>query len=154
MINIIDMRNAVYRYPSHVPELPAITAVSDMTLAIEQGSFWVVLGRNGSGKSTLSRLMNALLLPAEGTVFIDALDTTDEANLWRIRRTVGVVFQNPDNQIVATTVEEDVAFGPENLGVPQAEIRERVDASLATVNMTEYLNHSPQIGRASWRERV
>ena len=154
MINIIDMRNAVYRYHSHVPELPAITAVSDMTLAIEQGSFWVVLGRNGSGKSTLSRLMNALLLPAEGTVFIDSLDTTDEANLWRIRRTVGVVFQNPDNQIVATTVEEDVAFGPENLGVSQAEIRERVDASLATVNMTEYLNHSPHMLSGGQKQRI
>lgn len=154
MSNIIDMRNAVYRYQSHLPEMPAVTAVSDMTLAVPQGAFWVVLGRNGSGKSTLSRLMNALLLPAEGTVFVDGMVTSEEGNLWRIRKTVGVVFQNPDNQIVATTVEEDVAFGPENLGMPQAEIRQRVDDSLDMVNMTEYLYHSPHMLSGGQKQRI
>jgi energy-coupling factor transporter ATPase len=154
MRNIIDMQHAVYRYAAHIPEMPAVTAVSDMTLQVPQGAFWVVLGRNGSGKSTLSRLMNALLLPAEGTVIVDGMATTDEAHLWQVRKTVGVVFQNPDNQIVATTVEEDVAFGPENLGVPQAEIRQRVDDSLEMVNMTEYLHHSPHMLSGGQKQRI
>ncbi len=154
MRNIIDMQHAVYRYAAHIPEMPAGTAVSDMTLQVPQGAFWVVLGRNGSGKSTLSRLMNALLLPAEGTVIVDGMATTDEAHLWQVRKTVGVVFQNPDNQIVATTVEEDVAFGPENLGGPQAEIRQRVDDSLEMVNMTEYLHHSPHMLSGGQKQRI
>jgi energy-coupling factor transport system ATP-binding protein len=154
MRNIIDMQHAVYRYAAHIPEMPAVTAVSDMTLHVPQGAFWVVLGRNGSGKSTLSRLMNALLMPAEGTVVVDGMTTTDEAHLWQVRKTVGVVFQNPDNQIVATTVEEDVAFGPENLGIPQAEIRQRVDVSLEMVNMTEYLHHSPHMLSGGQKQRI
>lgn len=154
MNTIIDMRHAGYRYASHIPDVPDIIAVSDMSLTIPQGEFWVILGRNGSGKSTLSRLMNALLLPKEGTVIIDGLHTSEDAHLWQIRRTVGVVFQNPDNQIVATTVEEDVAFGPENLGVPQPEIRKRVDDALDTVAMREYLTHSPHMLSGGQKQRV
>ena len=154
MSNIIDMHHAVYRYIAHTPDVPAVTAVSDMTIRVPQGAFWVVLGRNGSGKSTMSRLMNALLVPAEGTVYVDGMTTTDEAHLWQVRKTVGVVFQNPDNQIVATTVEEDVAFGPENLGIPQAEIRQRVDDSLEMVNMTEYLHHSPHMLSGGQKQRI
>lgn len=154
MHNIIDMQQAVYRYPPHSPDTPPVTAVSGMTLGIPQGAFWVVLGRNGSGKSTLSRLMNALLIPKEGTVIVDGFSTQDGERVWEIRRTVGVVFQNPDNQIVATTVEEDVAFGPENLGVPQAEIRQRVDGALATVAMSEYLTHSPHMLSGGQKQRV
>ena len=154
MQNIIDMQQAVYRYPPHSPDVPPVTAVAGMTFGIPQGAFWVVLGRNGSGKSTLSRLMNALLIPKEGTVIVDGFSTQDGERLWEIRRTVGVVFQNPDNQIVATTVEEDVAFGPENLGVPQAEIRRRVDDALATVAMTEYLTHSPHMLSGGQKQRV
>ena len=154
MNNIIDMQNAGYRYLSHLPDAPPIQAVSGMNLAIPKGAFWVILGRNGSGKSTLSRLMNALLLPKEGTVFVDGLETIDETHLWQIRRTVGVVFQNPDNQIVATTVEEDVAFGPENLGVPQPEIRSRVDNALEIVSMSGYLTHSPHMLSGGQKQRV
>ena len=154
MHHIIDMQQAVYRYLPHSPDVPPVTAVAGMTLAIPQGAFWVVLGRNGSGKSTLSRLMNALLIPKEGTVIVDGFSTHDGEHLWEIRRTVGVVFQNPDNQIVATTVEEDVAFGPENLGVPQAEIRQRVDDALETVSMTEYLTHSPHMLSGGQKQRV
>ncbi len=154
MSSIIEMQKAGYRYASHMPDTPPVQAVSAMDLSIRQGSFWVVLGRNGSGKSTLSRLMNALLLPKDGTVFVDGLETSNEAYLWQIRRTVGVVFQNPDNQIVATTVEEDVAFGPENLGVPQAEIRNRVDHALETVSMSGYLAHSPHMLSGGQKQRV
>ncbi len=154
MHHIIDMQQAVYRYLPHSPDVPPVTAVAGMTLAIPQGAFWVVLGRNGSGKSTLSRLMNALLIPREGTVIVDGFSTHDGEHLWEIRRTVGVVFQNPDNQIVATTVEEDVAFGPENLGVPQAELRTRVDDALATVSMDGYLAHSPHMLSGGQKQRV
>ncbi len=154
MSMIIDMKHAGYRYASQIPDAPPVPAVSDMSLTISQGDFWVVLGQNGSGKSTLSRLMNALLLPKEGTVVIDGLQTSDETHLWQIRRTVGVVFQNPDNQIVATTVEEDVAFGPENLGIPQPEIRNRVDEALETVAMSSYLTHSPHMLSGGQKQRV
>jgi energy-coupling factor transport system ATP-binding protein len=153
-MSIIFMQHAGYRYLSHIPDAPPVLAVSDMNLAISQGDFWVILGRNGSGKSTLSRLMNALLLPKEGTVIIDGLETSDEEHIWQIRRTVGVVFQNPDNQIVATTVEEDVAFGPENLGIPQPEIRKRVDDALETVAMSGYLTHSPHMLSGGQKQRV
>jgi energy-coupling factor transport system ATP-binding protein len=153
-MSIIFMQHAGYRYVSHIPDAPPVLAVSDMNLAVGQGDFWVILGRNGSGKSTLSRLMNALLLPKEGTVVIDGLLTSEEAHIWQIRRTVGVVFQNPDNQIVATTVEEDVAFGPENLGIPQPEIRKRVDDALETVAMSEYVTHSPHMLSGGQKQRV
>lgn len=114
-----------------------------VSLDIEEGSFVAVLGHNGSGKSTLAKHLNAILLPSGGKVYVDGIDTADEDKLLDIRRTVGMVFQNPDNQIVANVVEEDVAFAPENLGVPPAEIRRRVDDALKAVGMYEYREHAP-----------
>lgn len=119
------------------------TALDNVTLSIEKGSFVVVLGHNGSGKSTLAKHMNAVLLPSGGAVYVEGMDTKKEELLLEIRRRVGMVFQNPDNQIVANVVEEDVAFAPENLGVPTAEIRRRVDDALAAVGMTEFTRHAP-----------
>ena len=116
-----------------------------VTLSIKPGEFVAVLGHNGSGKSTLAKHFNAILLPSGGKVYVDGLDTCDEDRLLDIRRQVGMVFQNPDNQIVASVVEEDVAFGPENLGVPSEEIRERVDSALAAVGMTDYARHAPHL---------
>ena len=123
-------------------------------LEIEAGSFVAVLGHNGSGKSTLAKHMNAILLPTGGKVWVGGMDTADEARLLDIRRTVGIVFQNPDNQIVAKVVEEDVAFAPENLGVPPAEIRQRVDAALKAVGMYEYREHAPHLLSGGQKQRV
>lgn len=123
-------------------------------LEIEAGSFVAVLGHNGSGKSTLAKHMNAILLPTGGKVWVGGMDTADEARLLDIRRTVGMVFQNPDNQIVANVVEEDVAFAPENLGVPPAEIRQRVDAALKAVGMYEYREHAPHLLSGGQKQRV
>ena len=130
------------------------TALEDVTLSIEKGSFVVVLGHNGSGKSTLAKHMNAVLLPSGGTVYVEGMDTKDEALLLEIRRRVGMVFQNPDNQIVANVVEEDVAFAPENLGVPSEEIRQRVDDALAAVGMSEFTRHAPHLLSGGQKQRV
>ena len=130
------------------------TALDNVTLSIEKGSFVVVLGHNGSGKSTLAKHMNAVLLPSGGAVYVEGMDTKDEALLLEIRRRVGMVFQNPDNQIVANVVEEDVAFAPENLGVPTAEIRRRVDDALAAVGMTEFTRHAPHLLSGGQKQRV
>ena len=134
MTEIIKTEQLSFAYPAEEGGA-AVNALDGVDLAIEKGSFTVVLGHNGSGKSTLAKHMNAVLLPGGGTVRVDGMDTRDESLLLEIRRRVGMVFQNPDNQIVANVVEEDVAFGPENLGVPTEEIRERVDAALGTVGM-------------------
>ena len=123
-------------------------------LQIEDGSFVAVLGHNGCGKSTLAKHFNAILLPSGGKVYVDKMDTADESETLDIRRTVGMVFQNPDNQIVASIVEEDVAFAPENLGVEPAEIRRRVDESLAAVGMTEYAGHAPHLLSGGQKQRV
>ena len=123
-------------------------------LEIEEGSFVAVLGHNGSGKSTLAKHMNAILLPTGGKVYVDGMDTCEDADLLDIRRTVGMVFQNPDNQIVANVVEEDVAFAPENLGVPPAEIRNRVDDALAMVGMSEYATHAPHLLSGGQKQRI
>ncbi len=125
-----------------------------VSLDIEPGSFVAVLGHNGSGKSTLAKHLNAILLPSGGKVYVDGIDTRDEARLLDIRRTVGMVFQNPDNQIVANVVEEDVAFAPENLGVPPEEIRRRVDDALKTVGMYEYREHAPHLLSGGQKQRV
>ena len=125
-----------------------------VTLSIEKGSFVVVLGHNGSGKSTLAKHMNAVLLPSGGAVYVEGMDTKKEELLLEIRRRVGMVFQNPDNQIVANVVEEDVAFAPENLGVPTAEIRRRVDDALAAVGMTEFTRHAPHLLSGGQKQRV
>ena len=130
------------------------TALDNVTLSIEKGSFVVVLGHNGSGKSTLAKHMNAVLLPSGGAVFVEGMDTKKEELLLEIRRRVGMVFQNPDNQIVANVVEEDVAFAPENLGVPTAEIRRRVDDALAAVGMTEFTRHAPHLLSGGQKQRV
>lgn len=130
------------------------TALDNVTLSIEKGSFVVVLGHNGSGKSTLAKHMNAVLLPSGGTVYVEGMDTKKEELLLEIRRRVGMVFQNPDNQIVANVVEEDVAFAPENLGVPTAEIRRRVDDALAAVGMTEFTRHAPHLLSGGQKQRV
>ena len=130
------------------------TALEDVTLSIEKGSFVVVLGHNGSGKSTLAKHFNAVLLPSGGAVYVEGMNTQDEDLLLEIRRRVGMVFQNPDNQIVANVVEEDVAFAPENLGVPTAEIRRRVDDALAAVGMTEFARHAPHLLSGGQKQRV
>ena len=129
-------------------------ALKNISLSIQKGEVVAIVGHNGSGKSTLCKMLNALLLPAEGTVTVDGMDTRDERNLLEIRRRVGMVFQNPDNQLVTTIVEEDVGFGPENLGVPPAEIRERVDAALNEVEMSEYAEKASHALSGGQKQRV
>ena len=131
-----------------------VRALDGVSLEIKQGEFVAVIGANGSGKSTLARHLNALLLPTDGTVLVDGMDTEDESKMWDIRQKVGMVFQNPDNQIVAAIVEEDVAFGPENIGVPGPEIPQRVADSLASVGMTEYAKHAPHLLSGGQKQRL
>ena len=130
------------------------TAVDHVSLDIEAGQFIAILGHNGSGKSTFAKHINALLNPTEGTIWVDGIDTKEEERLWDIRQTAGMVFQNPDNQIIGTIVEEDVGFGPENLGVPTEEIWQRVDAALEAVGMTAYRQHSPNKLSGGQKQRV
>jgi len=129
-------------------------AVDNVSLDVQQGDFVAILGHNGSGKSTLAKHINAILHPTEGTVWVDGMDTSDENNLWQVRQTAGMVFQNPDNQIIGQVVEEDVGFGPENLGVPTPEIWQRVEESLGAVGMSEYRNHSPNKLSGGQKQRV
>ena len=129
-------------------------AIRDVSVQIKRGEFVAVIGTNGSGKSTFAKHLNALLLPTEGDVLVDGISVRDEARVWDIRSRVGMVFQNPDNQIVAAVVEEDVAFGPENLGVPQEQLQERVDAALAAVDMTAYRKHAPHMLSGGQKQRV
>ena len=131
-----------------------VSALNGINLDIPAGEFIAIIGANGSGKSTLARHLNALLLPTAGKCIVDGLDTTDEKNLWDIRQHVGMVFQNPDNQIVAAIVEEDVAFGPENVGVPGPEIRERVERALAAVGMSDYARHAPHLLSGGQKQRI
>ena len=131
-----------------------ITALEQIDMQIMPGEFVAVIGSNGSGKSTLARHLNALLLPTEGSVKINGMDTMEEDNLWMIRQQIGMVFQNPDNQIVAAIVEEDVAFGPENIGVPADEIRKRVDEALRIVDMEAYRTHAPHLLSGGQKQRV
>ena len=149
---VIRTENLTFRYTTEEGAAP--TVLDGVSLAIQPGEFVAVLGHNGSGKSTLAKHFNAILLPTAGKVYVDGMDTCDEERLLDIRRRVGMVFQNPDNQIVASVVEEDVAFGPENLGVPSAEIRERVDSALAAVGMTEYAHHAPHLLSGGQKQRV
>ena len=129
-------------------------AVKDVNLEVKKGEFLVILGHNGSGKSTIAKHMNALVVPTEGTVVVDGLNTSDSENVWNIRSKAGMVFQNPDNQLVATIVEEDVAFGPENLGVEPSEIRRRVDESLEKVGMSKYKRHAPHLLSGGQKQRI
>lgn len=131
-----------------------VYALDDVSLAIRKGEFVSIIGTNGSGKSTLAKHFNVLLTPSKGAVTVLGMDTKDPKNLWDIRQHVGMVFQNPDNQIVAAVVEEDVAFGPENLGVEPSEIRRRVDEALASVNMTDYALHSPGLLSGGQKQRI
>ena len=149
MSSVIKIENLHYTYPGDDVE-----SLKGVSLEIERGSFVAVLGHNGSGKSTLAKHLNAILLPTEGKVLIDGIDTADENNLLKIRSTVGMVFQNPDNQIVANVVEDDVAFAPENLGVEPAEIRERVDNALKAVDMYEFRLHAPHLLSGGQKQRV
>jgi energy-coupling factor transport system ATP-binding protein len=130
------------------------TAVDHVSLDVKEGSFIAILGHNGSGKSTLAKHINAILSPKEGTVWVDGLDTAQEENLWEVRQRAGMVFQNPDNQIIGQVVEEDVGFGPENMGVPTKEIWERVEESLRAVGMYEYRKHSPNKLSGGQKQRV
>ena len=156
-MGIISIKNLVHRfskYGDNGEEIGEKTALEQVSLDIEKGSFVAILGHNGSGKSTLAKHLNALLLPTEGTVYISDKLSSDEKNLWKIRQSTGMVFQNPDNQIVATIVEEDVAFGPENLGIPPQEIRERVDDALKAVEMYDYREHAPSQLSGGQKQRV
>lgn len=131
-----------------------VKAIRDLSLCVEKGSFTAIIGKNGSGKSTLAKNLNGLLLPTGGKVFVKGWDTADEEHIWDVRQTAGMVFQNPDNQLVSSIVEDDVAFGPENLGVDPAEIRQRVDKALSSVNMGEYKNKSPHLLSGGQKQRI
>ena len=153
MNTAICAEHLAFQYPG-VDNTPGIAVFEDLNLSIEEGSFVAVLGSNGCGKSTLAKHFNSILLPCGGKVFVCGLDTSDEDKLMAVRRSVGMVFQNPDNQIVANVVEEDVAFGPENLGVAAPAIRHRVDAALKQVGMYEYREHAPHLLSGGQKQRV
>ena len=157
MNKIIKIAKLIYEYAKYGDEgevTGKTRAIDDVSLEIEQGDFVAVLGHNGSGKSTLAKHLNAILLPTEGTVWLGEMDTKDVDHIWDIRQRAGMVFQNPDNQIIANMVEEDVAFGPENMGVPTMEIWERVDKSLRAVGMTAYRRQSPNKLSGGQKQRV
>jgi len=151
---LIKVDNVSYTYKSHTEDYQDVRALSNINLEIKSGEFVVVIGRNGSGKSTFARLLNALLIPSEGVVYIKGMKTSDEKYLWEIRRSAGMVFQNPDNQIIGTIVEEDVAFGPENLGVPPEEIKSRVYEALKMTGIFEYRGHAPHLLSGGQKQRV
>ena len=154
MSTMLQTEHLTFAYPAEEGQSAPTAALEEVTLSVEKGSFVVVLGHNGSGKSTLAKQMNAVLLPCGGTVYVDGMDTKQEALLLEIRRRVGMVFQNPDNQLVANVVEEDVAFAPENLGIPTGEIRRRVDDALAAVGMSEFTRHAPHLLSGGQKQRV
>ena len=153
MNDIIKTEHLGFTYPG-VDDTPGIAVFEDMNLTVEAGTFVAILGSNGCGKSTLAKHFNSILLPTGGKVWVCGMDTADENKLISIRRNVGMVFQNPDNQIVANVVEEDVAFGPENLGISSAEIRNRVDKALKQVGMSKYANHAPHLLSGGQKQRI
>ncbi|MEE1238641.1 MAG: energy-coupling factor transporter ATPase [Acutalibacteraceae bacterium] len=157
MDSIISVKNVTYKYKNedaYRGEEAVIAAVKDLSLEIERGSFTVILGHNGSGKSTLAKMLNGLNKPTSGDVFVDGLNTKDEEREIEVKRKVGMVFQNPDNQIIASIVEEDVAFGPENLGVPPEEIKKRVDDALRSVGMLEFKESTPHRLSGGQKQRI
>ena len=156
-MSIIKTKHLSYHYIRHDEEGNVegeVPAVKDVNLSVEPGEFIAILGHNGSGKSTLAKHFNALLLPSEGCIVVDGMDTADENHTWDVRSTAGMVFQNPDNQIIGTVVEEDVGFGPENMGIPTEEIWERVEESLKSVGMWEYRKNSPNKLSGGQKQRV
>ena len=153
MSEAIRVEHLAYTYPG-VEDTPGVSVFTGLDLTIKEGSFVAVLGSNGCGKSTLAKHFNAILLPSGGKVWVCGLDTADENKLMAVRRNVGMVFQNPDNQIVANVVEEDVAFGPENLGIASPEIRHRVDKALKQVGMSKYANHAPHLLSGGQKQRI
>ena len=152
-MEMIKTQDLAFTYPGTEDQVNT-RALRVVDVTIEHGSFVVILGHNGSGKSTLAKTFNAVLLPSGGKVYVEGMDTMDESLLLEIRRRVGMVFQNPDNQIVANVVEEDVAFAPENLGVPSAEIRKRVDDALEAVGMTQFVKHAPHLLSGGQKQRI
>ncbi|WP_369282446.1 energy-coupling factor transporter ATPase [Oscillibacter sp. GMB15532] len=154
MSTILETERLQYLYPAVEEGEQAMQALRGVDLNIEKGSFVVILGHNGSGKSTLAKTFNAILLPSAGRVLVEGMDTADEDRLLDIRRRVGMVFQNPDNQLVSNVVEEDVAFAPENLGVPTAEIRSRVDEALGAVGMADFAQHAPHLLSGGQKQRI
>ena len=153
MATAIQVEHLAFSYPG-VDDEPGVKVFEDMNLTVEEGSFVAVLGSNGCGKSTLAKHFNSILLPSGGKVYVCGMDTSDEEKLMAVRRNVGMVFQNPDNQIVANVVEEDVAFGPENLGIASPMIRSRVDSALKQVGMYEYREHAPHLLSGGQKQRV
>ena len=153
MAEIISVEHLAYSYPG-IEDAPGVPVFSDLNLKIEEGSFVAILGTNGCGKSTLAKHFNSILLPSGGKVYVCGIDTTNEERIMAVRRNVGMVFQNPDNQIVANVVEEDVAFGPENLGIASPEIRNRVDKALKQVDMYDFRTHSPNLLSGGQKQRI
>ena len=153
MKELISVEHLSYAYPG-VEDAPSVPVFSDLNLKIEEGSFVAILGTNGCGKSTLAKHFNSILLPSGGKVYVCGIDTSNEERIMAVRRNVGMVFQNPDNQIVANVVEEDVAFGPENLGIASPEIRNRVDNALKQVDMYAYREHSPHLLSGGQKQRI
>ncbi len=153
MENMIKIENLVFEYTQGDEEAP-VRAINEISLEIEKGSFTAVIGKNGSGKSTLAKNLNGLLLPSCGTVYVKKWDTRDDDHIWDVRQTAGMVFQNPDNQLVSSIVEDDVAFGPENLGIEPQEIRKRVDRALESVNMGQFKKKAPHLLSGGQKQRI
>ena len=153
MDNIITIENLIFEY-TRGDESQPVMAIDNLNLEIERGSFTAIIGKNGSGKSTLAKNLNGLLLPTEGVIYVDGFDTRDDDSIWNVRQTAGMVFQNPDNQLVSAIVEDDVAFGPENLGIEPAEIRRRVDKALADVNMGQFKKKAPHLLSGGQKQRI
>jgi len=154
MEKIISIENFIFEYPGDSEESKGKLAVNDISLEIEKGSFTAIIGKNGSGKSTLAKNLNGLLIPTSGVIYVNGFDTADYSHIWEVRQSCGMVFQNPDNQLVSSIVEDDVAFGPENLGVDPEEIRRRVDKSLEDVNMGQFKTKAPHLLSGGQKQRI
>lgn len=153
MDNIISIKNLTFEYIREEDRMN-IKAIDDVSLEIERGSFTAIVGKNGSGKSTLAKNLNGLLIPTDGVIYVDGFDTKDDNHIWDVRQTAGMVFQNPDNQLVSAIVEDDVAFGPENLGIEPDEIRRRVDKALKDVNMGQFRKKAPHLLSGGQKQRI